>query len=535
MAMPGLQSIIVAYLLCVACFKHHALSLVCPSSEDMDADVLIFGGGVAGITIAQYLYENGITNIKVLEARNDSIGGRVRSKTFSGSTVEVGANWIHQVTESEAERSLNPLWKLAKDTQGCANLQGKFTETAEFWSREGGNSRYSVLSEDRVDSVQSEYDSASQRLEGLSGRLQENEMDDITLKAALEREGWAPKTPLENLIEWFNVDFSIGESPNMTSLFLTHPISAAEPEGLGEGDYLISDQRGFATFLDCIIDGIESKIQLGAMVNNISWNSQCVCASVTINNREPETMCGKYGIVTFSIGVLQEWINPDNSRFTPPLSTEKQEAIRNSRMTHYLKIFLHFDEVFWNTEVDQIMRVDNERGHFPVIQPVGALYPGSPGIILVTVVESEAVRLSRQDPEETKNEIMVVLRELYGNEIPDATDILVPTWFTDPLYRGMYATVPFGLTMENQLNLAQPEGNLYFSGDGVSREYKGSIQGAYCQGLVTAQNILEAEGRPQNMSDLPMCPTAPSSAIRVGGMFVLCAVLVNIAFLAMVI
>ena len=99
----------------------------------------------------------------------------------------------------------------------------------------------------------------------------------------------------------------------------------------------------------------------------------------------------------------------------------------------------------------------------------------------------------------------------------------------------LIATVSFGLNIENQINLAQSEGNLYFSGDGVIREYKGFIQGAYCQGYVTFQNILEAEGRLQNMSDLPMCPTAPSSAIGVGKMFVLTGVLVNIAFLIMVI
>ena len=60
----------------------------------LDADVLILGAGMSGVAAARTLFEAGVKNFLVLEAR-DEIGGRMRSAKFAGVTVELGANWIH--------------------------------------------------------------------------------------------------------------------------------------------------------------------------------------------------------------------------------------------------------------------------------------------------------------------------------------------------------------------------------------------------------------------------------------------------------
>ena len=46
-----------------------------------DASVLILGGGVSGIIAAKTLTEKGITDFKIIEAR-DELGGRLQSETF---------------------------------------------------------------------------------------------------------------------------------------------------------------------------------------------------------------------------------------------------------------------------------------------------------------------------------------------------------------------------------------------------------------------------------------------------------------------
>uniref|UniRef100_A0A1X7TEP1 Amine oxidase domain-containing protein n=1 Tax=Amphimedon queenslandica TaxID=400682 RepID=A0A1X7TEP1_AMPQE len=62
------------------------LSMECPAQKD--AEVLILGAGMAGITAARTLHDSGITNIKILEANSERIGGRIRNVSFMGVQVE---------------------------------------------------------------------------------------------------------------------------------------------------------------------------------------------------------------------------------------------------------------------------------------------------------------------------------------------------------------------------------------------------------------------------------------------------------------
>ena len=56
--------------------------------------VIVIGGGLAGLSTATHLVDNGITGICVLEAKNN-LGGRIRTVALNGSPLELGAQWIH--------------------------------------------------------------------------------------------------------------------------------------------------------------------------------------------------------------------------------------------------------------------------------------------------------------------------------------------------------------------------------------------------------------------------------------------------------
>ena len=132
-------------------------SFTCPS--EIDAEVLVFGAGLSGITAAKSLYENGITDIKILEARNE-IGGRIRNMDFAGVKVEVGANWIHHLEENfETEGSKHPIWKLAKTTQTCNKLTGVVTRSKEeVWDKDE-NGNYVTVNE-QADMVGKQYENS---------------------------------------------------------------------------------------------------------------------------------------------------------------------------------------------------------------------------------------------------------------------------------------------------------------------------------------------------------------------------------------
>ncbi|QYY33543.1 FAD-dependent oxidoreductase (plasmid) [Cupriavidus pinatubonensis] len=62
-------------------------------SRGVDYDVIVLGGGFAGITAARESSKNGYRTL-VLEAR-DRLGGRTYTSQFAGHMVELGGTWIH--------------------------------------------------------------------------------------------------------------------------------------------------------------------------------------------------------------------------------------------------------------------------------------------------------------------------------------------------------------------------------------------------------------------------------------------------------
>jgi polyamine oxidase len=81
------------------------------------AEVIIIGGGIAGISVArQLIQEHNITNILLIEAR-DELGGRAHTETLTGNdgkswTVEKGCNWI-QGPGKEPIEALAAKWNLS--------------------------------------------------------------------------------------------------------------------------------------------------------------------------------------------------------------------------------------------------------------------------------------------------------------------------------------------------------------------------------------------------------------------------------------
>jgi monoamine oxidase len=69
-----------------------------------NADIIIIGAGISGIAAARSLKAKGY-NVLILEARN-RIGGRIWTDNSLGIPLDLGASWIHGITN-------NPIKQLA--------------------------------------------------------------------------------------------------------------------------------------------------------------------------------------------------------------------------------------------------------------------------------------------------------------------------------------------------------------------------------------------------------------------------------------
>lgn len=62
--------------------------------QQKDKKIVIVGAGLAGISAAAKLIENGYTNIDILEAL-DRKGGRIYTVNYGDKKIDLGAQWIH--------------------------------------------------------------------------------------------------------------------------------------------------------------------------------------------------------------------------------------------------------------------------------------------------------------------------------------------------------------------------------------------------------------------------------------------------------
>lgn len=447
-----------------------------PSCRDEDSQVLILGAGASGIAAARALYDNGLTDFIILEGRPE-IGGRMRAVEFGGVTVELGANWITGVdlTNSSKFRT-NPIWVLKQQTNLSA-IHSNYSSTLVY--DDHGTDVTSALPRAKVEK-------AYVYMAELTRRMKEAGDADITVREALIKSHWIPKDPPENYLDWYMFDYNEATPPDNVSLFAWRADNT--DVDFGTSDFFVTDQRGFSYLLQYLGEPFlnEKVLHTGATVTSIEYSDDCVCAYV-MEQGDSRRYCAKYGIVTFSIGVLQS----KTVTFTPVLPKWKVEAINKYELPLFLKVFILFNETFWDDDIQYLGRAVNDRENYTLFLPMGQLFSARPHLLLAILTGDTARQTASQDVEVTKDNIYRALRSIYGDFRAHIVDLLVPDWESNEFYHGSYSDPKLGVTTETYTELADPVGNLYFSGEATSEHYYGYVHGAYFAGIHTANAILE--------------------------------------------
>ncbi|CAF2351528.1 unnamed protein product [Rotaria sp. Silwood2] len=108
--------------------------------------VVIVGAGIAGLSCAKYLIENGINDFVIIEA-HDQIGGRCRTIELFEHPIELGAESLH------GELLNNPLYQLAEEHR-LIDIDDKGSDRDDCYHDEDAES----IDEDVVDEVRKVYD-----------------------------------------------------------------------------------------------------------------------------------------------------------------------------------------------------------------------------------------------------------------------------------------------------------------------------------------------------------------------------------------
>ena len=458
-------------------------SQACPSDSDLNADVIIIGAGMAGISAAERLQEGGINNILILEG-SEKIGGRVRSVEMGGVTVSQGCAWIQGVDETQP--GLNPLWQVAQRYGGLRGLYLDYDSLTNYDSR--GNQP------DEAQFRNEEFYAALSVTDTIAKQLSESEgCANVNFRSGLSQGGWTPASDIDNWIEWFNSDYYAGVEPENLSLCLhendptyTAFLSGADRTG---SDYFVTDPNGY----ESIIEGMANDAKLMSNQTRVVFNAEvtavdtshgdCVCVTANLNG--VTNYCAKYAISTVSVGVLQQ----ESIQFIPELLTPKKEVIQRFEMSHYVHLIMRFTEAFWDP-TEQIGYIASRRAYYPIFLNYHFYYPEQPNILVVQITGDEADRVLRQDKAVTIFEVESILNTLYPTSNITILESVVTDWLNDPLFRGSYIYYSTDIRPGDHELLAAPVKNLYFSGSATSSNFSGYLHGAYYAGREAAESVI---------------------------------------------
>ena len=250
------------------------------------------------------------------------------------------------------------------------------------------------------------HDKVEGRVEEYVEARKEKGSPDIPARVGLQLMGWKSRNqPIRKVVEYFNFDFEFAKRPELVSFY-----QLFEP---GE-DFFVSDQRGHWSMYEDLYKPLTNRIILGKTVTEIEYSA----TSVDVTTSDGDKFAADYALCSFSTGVLAS----DMVTFIPALPQWKKEVIFKNPMTVYIKIFLKFPSKFWDDH-EYILYASKERGRFPVFQDLErpGILPNGSNVLLITVVEDEGRRIEQQTFNETKAEVMKMLRTIYGQGIPDAT------------------------------------------------------------------------------------------------------------------
>ncbi|KAI4993032.1 hypothetical protein ZWY2020_007345 [Hordeum vulgare] len=299
--------------------------------------------------------------------------------------------------------------------------------------------------------------------EKLSAKLRPSGQDDMSILAMQRLNDHLPNgptSPVDMVLDYFKHDYEFAEPPRVTSLQNVVPLATFTD--FGDDVYFVADQRGYEAvvyylagqYLKADKSGniVDPRLQLNKVVTEISHSG----GGVTVRTEDAKVYKADYVMVSTSVGVLQS----DLIQFKPRLPFWPQGKGR--------EFFLY---------------ASSRRGYYGVWQEFEAQYPDA-NVLLVTVTDDESRRIEQQSDNQTKAEIVEVLRSMFpGEDVPDATDILVPRWWSDRFYRGTFSNWPIGVNRYEYDQLRAPVGRVYFTGEHTSEHYNGYVHGAYLSGI----------------------------------------------------
>ena len=449
--------------------------VVDPEQLNAGKKILVIGAGIAGLSAAASLADSGF-DVQVMEA-SGRYGGRIKSVDFEGFTADHGASWIHGING-------NPLYSLANDNA----IQT--TPTYYDPSR--------IFDVDGTEITQAEWDSILPYLDDLADIAYSH--PDASLEDILGI--IAPQLPADDkLIRLFygavrseiEIPYAVDAKDISAKALLIEDSFPGDDVVFPSGMQQLTDvlARGLNIIYNTFVTKIDysgEKVRVFATeTSNVPADRSCnACHNQTNAISLPHTKVYEAERVVVALPI--EMIKRENVVFYPPLPQEKKNALQNLQMGTMNKVFLKFDNRFWDdtSYFFEPLKTDYSR----IVEFFNAASVGNHNVLIAFLAGYHAKSIESMNDTEVTEMIMQDLRQMFGNSIPQPVAMQRTAWHTQSLSLGCYPhLVPGGNINACDVLFENIDQKIFFAGDYTSKKYMATTHGAFLSGKKAAYEI----------------------------------------------
>jgi monoamine oxidase len=421
----------------------------------VDYDVIIVGAGLAGLTTALRLEQEGIENILVLEAK-DRVGGRTLNIPVAGGYVaEGGGQWI-----GPGQTAISDLMAELGIGSFPSYTTGEVVNDSPLSPKE-----------------QADYDSAMSQLNDMAKTVPL-----IDPWNAEDAEAWDNMTldawMIANMTTtngYFALYFSVAaflSVPSSISLlyFLFYVNSAGSIEALVDDAQKNRISGGAQTVSLALASNISSQISLNSAVSSI--NDLGARVFLTYNS----------GIVSArKVVVAMMPKDAANIDFISGLSSTRKNLQANWVAHHGVKISMVYNIPFWRNAGFSGTAFGTNLSYLTDNSPDDA----SSGILVAFPSESFMNQPVSEREQIAKNEI----ESFFGQEAQNNIDYIETDWSNESSIGGCVSPLPTGVLTSYGSALRVPEGNIHWAGTETSEIWTGYMDGAIRSGERVAEEV----------------------------------------------
>ncbi|MFI0820828.1 flavin monoamine oxidase family protein [Streptomyces sp. NPDC021098] len=426
----------------------------------VDADVIVVGGGVAGLIAARELGRTG-RSVVVLEAR-DRLGGRVWTDHRLGRDLEIGGTWLHwtqphswsEVTRYGLEVTRGPRPEEAYWLAGDEVRKGSLPEFMELI--DPGMRR--LLAGTMGWIPRPDDPTRNARLASVDGRSLQDELDELRLgveEYQANEAAW---------VGHFNAPLDEGA---YTAALRWTAAAAGSWHLMHEASAVFRLAGGTRALISAIVADTRAEIRTGSPVRAIEHDEN----QARVHLADGTTMTAGAVVVTLGQNLL------DTIDLTPPLCHEKRAAAKEKTASKGVKVWIRV-----RGPITPFFAYSSARHPLSVVRTE---YTGADDAVLVSF-GADATRISPDDTAAVREALRVWRDDL------EVLEVTGHDWMADPYARETWLMQRPGQLTSYLPGLQRSEGVLHFASSDNADLWAGFIDGAIERGLRVARDIATA-------------------------------------------